>query len=270
MILALLLFLMGGFRFEGVVAWKYSEGRQEQIPALHAILHNETGEDWKQARFRVTVRCNAGGERSYVVRLSNLPRGTHQIAQTAFDDIGKLEACEGTPAVEFIDGVPVPLQERTSYVILGFSFSAGDGPPSLDLEGILDHRTDQAGRSSTTPVWLGSGGERLRQLDGPGVAYYAFPVQPGTLGLAGFLRNRDPLSGWPSRFLRVVEVPYDSAVFIGTFRTEQTPAGLVSVILDPDDKGWQELREAQPLYQRRTLRRAQLIRPSNSGAVARE
>ena len=59
----------GGFQFEQVRAWKWNEGRQENIPALAATLDNRTGKDWAEARFRVRIACSAGGERAYEVKL---------------------------------------------------------------------------------------------------------------------------------------------------------------------------------------------------------
>ncbi len=263
----LLLAALPGFVFEDLNAWKYVEGRQEFIPALQATLRNETGQDWREAQFRVRVHCVQGGERTYTVRLRELERGSKAVSETAFDSIGRLPYCEGAAEVEFVQGTPVPPAEVASYAVLGFSYGS---PPDPLLEGILDYRRISDSRIETQARFLQGGGQMLWQANGEGVAYYAFRVPPGRMGLAGFLRSSDPQSSIPANFLRFFDIPPDSAAFLGRFHVEQTPSGLVSVIVDPDAEGWERVQRELPSLHGRTWVRPQILRQGLPAMVARE
>jgi hypothetical protein len=269
MILALVLAL-GGFTFEHVEPWKAVEGRPDMIPALSAVLWNGTGEDWAEADFLVRVHCTSGEQRAYEVKLRNVRRGAQTVHQTAFDAIGRVTSCEGAAEVVFLGGQAVPPQERMSYIVFGFSFRAGDGPASTDLEGILDYRDGSNQTSGTRAVFWHDSGARLEGVGDAATAYYAFRVRGGRMGLAGFLLNRDPLSVVPDRFLRTIDLPPDRAAFLGVFRVERTERGLVSVTLEVADEGWRELQTRFPLIEQRRWVRPNLFRQSSTSSPVRE
>lgn len=265
-----LFLLSAGFQFTDVSAWKTVEGRTDAIPALTATLDNNTGDDWREARFRVTVACREGGERVFSVLLRDLPRGRQSVRETAFDSIGRVEPCEGNSRVDFLEGIAVPPAERASYVVLGFAFRAGAGPPLLDLEGLLDYRQPDSSQASTSPVFWRGRGERLELPGADDTAFYIFRIPPGRFGLAGFLLNRDPQSAIPSRFLRMVEIPPDRAAFLGSFLIERTANGLVSVVIDPSDAAWHSLQARFPSYRGRTWVRPPILRLPSTSSLVRE
>jgi hypothetical protein len=265
-----LLLFASGFLFSEVEAWKPVEGREDRIPALSAKLNNATGEDWREARFRVTVACHDGGERAYEVLLRDVVRGEQQVRETAFDALDRVAPCDGPARVGFVSGQAVPVAERSSYVILGFAFRAGEGPPSLDLEGLLEFRRHSDSSATTTPNYWRGRGRQLAAISDGETNYYAFRVSPGHFGLAGFLLNRDPLSAIPSRFLRVIEIPPDTAAFLGAFRIERTSAGLVSLLIDPADAAWNALRSQAPLFPGRRWVRPPILTQSPISSIVRE
>lgn len=269
MILALAI-LAGGFTFEHVEPWKAVEGRPDLIPALSAVVRNETGEDWSEADFRVQVHCAGGDERAYQVKLRNIRRGEQAVRETAFDAIGRVSPCAGPAEVVFLGGHAVPAAERMSYVVVGFSFRMGDGLPSTDLEGILDYRHDSDQAAKTRAVFWNEGGRRLEEVGGAETGFYAFRVPGGQMGLAGFLLSRDTESGIPDRFLRTFDLPPDTAAFLGVFRVEKTERGLVSVIVDPAEEDWQKLRARFPRFEERHWIRPGLIRMPATNSLVRE
>lgn len=231
--LALLLAAAPVFRFENVQPWRFSEGRQENIPALSATLDNLSGDDWAEARFRVTVACRAGGSRQYSVLLRDLLLGPQHVEATAFDAIGNVEACDGAASVDFLDGRRYDDASRPSYAVFGFSYQAGDDPASGGLAGILDYRRRSDSGQETHPHFLADHGRRFTLPAYPGATFYAFRVEPGTLGLSGFLlRPGDPSSSPLSRFLRFFPVQPGAAAFLGIFHLHRGPGRLHSVTID--------------------------------------
>jgi hypothetical protein len=231
--LALLLAASPAFRFDAVQPWRWSEGRQEMIPSLSATLHNLSGDDWAEARFRVTVACSQGGTRSYTVLLRDILLGSQTVQATAFDAIGSLEACAGEPSVEFLNGRKYDDASRPSYILLGFSYQEDDGPVSSDLAGILDYRRHSDSGQETHPHFLQDHGRRFTLPAYPGAAFYSFRVEPGVLGLAGFLlKPADPASSPLSRFLRFFPVQPGTVSYLGIFRLRRGPGRLYSVTID--------------------------------------
>jgi hypothetical protein len=218
----------------------------------------------------VRVECASGESRSYEVTLRDVVRGAQPVRETSFDAIGKVMPCEGPAQVEFLDGKPVPAAQRDSYIVLGFSFRAGEGPPSLELEGILDYRHESDSQASTTPVYWRGRGERLESVGDAETAYYGFRVRPGKLGLAGFLLNRDPLSALPARFLRIVDIAPDTAAFLGAFRMERSDRGMLTILIDPADGAWSELQRARPRYRERAWARPAILKLPSTSSVVRE
>jgi hypothetical protein len=254
------------FDFTGVTAWKWSEGRQERIPALAATLDNRSGEDWESVRIRVVVACDSG-ERSYTVALRMIEPGLQKVEAVAFDAIGAVQPCDGAARVEFIDGVRVPRDRRYSYLVLGFAFEAGDGEPSRDLEGILDHRATADGKTETKRDYWNGAGEFLGSRDGFG--WYAFKVEPGDLGLAGFLLNRDPQSNGPlDRFLRFYSVPPDSAAFIGAFQVRRGPGQMVGVTMEKASATYERLRAEFPQLRARAWTLSEPRKPKVQGILS--
>lgn len=232
-VLALLLAAAPAFRFEAVQPWRWSEGRQEKIPALSATLQNLSGDDWAEARFRVSVACRQGGSRHYTVLLRDILLGPQPVQATAFDAIGSVEACDGEPSVEFIDGRRYDDASRPSYVLFGFSYQREDALPSTELAGILDYRRRTDSDQETHPHFLNDHGRRFTLPDFPDTAFYSFRVEPGTFGLAGFLlKPQDPASNPLSRFLRFFPVQPGSVAYLGIFRLSQGPGRLHSVTID--------------------------------------
>jgi hypothetical protein len=253
------------FEFTEVNVWKWSEGRQERIPALTAILDNRSGEDWESARVRVSVACS-DGERSYQVTLRLIDPGVQRVEAVAFDAIGTVQPCDGQARVEFVEGAPVPRDKRYSYLVVGFAFEAGEGEPSKDLEGILDHRSFPDGRTETKRQYWKGAGEFLGNREGFG--WYAFKVEPGDLGLAGFLLNRDPQSNGPlDRFLRFYSVPPDSAAFIGAFQVRRGPGQMVGVTMEKAESSLESLRAEFPQLRARTWTVSEPRKPKVQGIL---
>lgn len=225
--------MAAAFVFTGVQAWRWNDGRQEEIPALRAKLENRSGEDWQEARFRVVVACRVGGERSYEVTLRDVMVGERTVEETALGSIGQVQACEGETRVEFVAGRRYEPAERPAYVVLGFSYQDGDGPVSTDLEGLLDYRRKSDSEITMERVWWEGSGERLAGVGGAETGYYVFRVEPGVMGVAGFLLNKDPAGTGPlARFLRFYEAPAGQAAFLGVFRVVRGPGPRVSVSVE--------------------------------------
>lgn len=258
------------FRFDNLQAWKYNEGRQERIPALNATLINNSGRDWKTARFRIAVECEQGGERAYEVTLRDLAPGPQPIDQTAFDAIGEVAYCPGPAGAVFQGGEPVQEADRPAFAIVGFSFGAGEGEPSTELEGILDYRREADDKSYTTPVFWRDRGARVEGLSQPGVAFYAFSVRPGRLGLAGFLLSRDRNAAPLSRFLRFYDIAPNTAAFLGIYRLERTDRGLLSLIVEPAGEVYESWRARQRAFLHRPLARPEMRTPGKSSVFAPE
>jgi hypothetical protein len=232
-VLAALLFQSApaGFQFEQVHAWKWNEGRQENIPALSAVIANRTGKDYAEARFRVHVDCSAGGERSYELKLRDVLLGLREVNVTAYDAIGKVAFCEGPARVEFLGGTEYAPDRRPSYIVFGFSLEQGGGVSTV-LEGILDHRRSESSTTTRRIYWQ-DGGQKLESLSNPDTAYYSFRVDPGDIGIAGFLLDRNPNSTGPvDRFLRFFHVEPGQVAFPGVFRISLN-GQFRSVVIDP-------------------------------------
>ncbi len=250
-ILALLLAAAPAFRFDAVQPWRWSDGRQENIPALSATLENLSGDDWAEARFRVNVACRQGGTRSYTVLLRDILLGAQRVEATAFDAIGSVEPCDGQPSVEFLDGRQYDDASRPSYILLGFSYQQDDGPLSADLAGILDYRRHADSGQETHPHFLADQGRRFTLPAYPGTAFHAFRVEPGTLGLAGFLLRPGDRSSSPlSRFLRFFPVQPGAVAYLGIFRLQRGPGRLHSLTIDASPE---PLSLASPLFPRPVL-----------------
>lgn len=233
--------------FEQVKAWKWSDGRKEWIPALSATVDNRSGIDYEEARLRVRVECRAGGGRSYNVLVRDLLAGRQAVSATAFDAIGEVEYCEGDARVEFTGGRAYEGERRPAFAILGFSFRQDDGPASHDLEGILDYRRRSDAQQETLPLFWRENGRRIELEGFPGASFYCFRVEPGTLGLAGFLLNRDRQSTGPlSRFLRFYQVPPGEAAYLGVFHVARGPGLLASVTIEEAPEVAKALAERFP------------------------
>lgn len=231
--LALLLAASPAFRFENVQPWRWSDGRQERIPALSATIENLSGDDWAEARFKVTVACSQGGSREYTVLLRDVLLGSQQVQATAFDAIGSVEACEGPAAVEFTGGRKYEEGQRPAYVLFGFSYREGDGPASGDLAGILDYRRHSDSGQETHTHSVRDHARRIELPGYPHAGFYCLRVEPGTLGLAGFLLNPGDHSAGPlSRFLRFFDVPPGAISYLGIFELRRGPGRLYSVTMD--------------------------------------
>lgn len=249
--LALLLTASPAFRFDAVQPWRWSDGRQEKIPALSATIENLSGDDWAEARFRVTVACRQGGTRSYTVLLRDILLGSQSVQATAFDAIGNVEACDGEPSVEFLEGRKYDDASRPSYILFGFSYQVEDGPVSGDLAGILDYRRHSDSDQETHPHFLKDHGRRFTLPAYPGTAFYSFRVEPGTVGLAGFLlKSGDPASSPLSRFLRFFPVQPGTVSYLGIYRLRRGPGRLHSVTIDASAD---PITLAAPLFPRPVL-----------------
>ncbi|GEM_PF-2396937 len=265
MLYALWLLAAPLFHFEDVRPWRWSEGRQERIPALSASLDNQSGDDWAEARFLVRVNCSNGGTREYNILLRDVLLGTQKVEVTAFDSIGVVEACEGTPEIDFVSGRKYDDDKRPSYILLGFSMQYGDDdPPSLHLEGILDYRHRSDSDSETHPHFWRDHGRRFELPSVPGVAFYGFRVEPGTLGLSGFLLNRDPASTGPlSRFLRFYSIPPGKVAYLGIFHVQRGPGQLSSVTQEAGDQVLNDL----PVLDARPVIRSSPVRPGTTSSL---
>ena len=231
------------FVFEDVQPWRYSEGRQERIPALRARLVNHGSEDWAEARFRVLVRCPEE-TRGYEVTLRNIVPGSQNVDATAYEWIGQLRPCDGETNVEFLSGTPMTEERRPSYLILGFSSTGENGLADTHLEGILDYRRFDDTRAVTRRVYWSEGGTKLGVF--AGITLYCFRVEPGRAGLAGLLLDRHPQSTGPlSRFLRQYDVPAGKAAFAGVFELFEGANRQYGVTLSEGDDAFQELLTRQ-------------------------
>jgi hypothetical protein len=243
----------GTFLFRDVKAWRYSEARQEMVPELAAQLENETGQEWREAIFRVKVPCPENQQQSFVVKLNGVKTGAHEIRSTAFEAIGRIAACEpDTIGIEFLGGSRTTVDASASYVVLGFCRREGDRPPSLALEGIYETRSTSEINRPTRPIFLSEGGEALGERPGDEpMAYYAFRVEPGEVGLSGFL----PSSTTPplENFIRWYTVPPGKAVFVGSFEMSRTASGVFSVIVSRDPAGFQWVKSMHPLVHGREI-----------------
>lgn len=243
----------GTFVFRDVKAWRYSDVRQEIIPELAATLENNTGLEWREARFRVSVTCPRRERQSFVVKLNAVEIGAQAIRATAYDAIGQVAPCETAPiAVEFLQGEEIPVAETPSYVIVGFSYRGGDGPASGLLDGITILRRPAEVPLPCSPVLLRDRGEALGRRPGSeDLAYYAFRVEPGELALSGFLHGSEipPLE----KFQRWYTVPPGKAVFLGAFEMSRSSAGAPLVVVSKDLWGYQWLRAEHPVIRGREL-----------------
>ena len=224
----------GSFVFTDAKAFRWSEGRQEEIPAFSATVENQTGEDWEEARFLIRAHCGTA-ERSYEVTLHNLDPEPKRVEETAYSAIGVIAACKPDSLdIQFLSGKKLPAERKSSYLVFGFTTEALDGSFQTSLEGIMDHRRSAGGPSTTTPLYWRDGGAKLLESPGtPPRAFYAFRVEPGEMGLAGFLRTRQESGLGPTeRFLRFLDVPPGKAVYAGTFLLRQEDSGTVSVTLE--------------------------------------
>lgn len=225
----------GSFVFTEVQAFRWSDGRQAEIPAFSARLENRTGEDWEVARFRVTAHCGTG-ERAYDIALRNLDPEPRPVEFTAYDAIGALTACKpDSVSIAFLDGQPLAPERRSSYLVFGFTAENPDGTFQTALAGILDHRRPHDGLSTTRPIYWHDGGALLLELPGdPPRAFYAFRVDPGELGIAGFLESRaGSVPSSTGRFLRFIDIPPGKAVYAGTFLLRRDPSGAATLTLEP-------------------------------------
>jgi hypothetical protein len=263
--------LAGGFSFSSVEAWKQTGGAETRIPALSAVLDNRTGKDWSEAQFTVTVACEAGGARSYDIRLRNIVPGRQAVRETAFDAIGVVEPCDGPARVEFIGGTGMPDQARPSFAVLGFSIEHDGGPPAADLEGILDYRRRADGRAVTRPVYWSEGGFSIALPEWPSLRWYVLRVAPGDLGLSGFLLNRDPQSTGPlQRFLRTYRIPPGEAALLGIFRLYRGTRAETGVRIESGAGALKALGEVVAERLARPLSAAPAQRPGPSTTLVRD
>ena len=252
----------GEFRLTNVAIWKYVKARDEKIPALWATIHNRTGNDWSSATFQVRAPCPDGGERSYRINLKNLPLGPTEVGETAFDSIGVVGSCdESKVEIEFRGGVPAA---PVAYVVIGFAWESG-GHWSTGLEAILDHRQPAASLSRTSRITWRDGGSLLLERGGPDpVAFYAFRVDPGNFGLAGFsLSPAADDTGPLNRFLRFYQLPEGKAAYLGVFRVFKGNGSEVGVRYELDPAGLQALRSREGGIHGRELVLVEPGRPLN-------
>lgn len=223
---AFLLLWQAGFIFSGAQPWRWSEGRGEFIPALSAVLDNQTGQDYVSVRFQVRVRCGEGGIREYGVVLRDVLMGKQRVEATAYDAIGTVAHCNGEPEIVPLEATPYPEKERPAFLLFGFSRRDAAGALSTELEGILDYRRrSDSDQSVEFRSWRRHGARFT--LDGvPDTAFYLIRVPPGRAGLAGFVvePGTEPRSQL-SRFLRFYDAPAGMAAYIGVFRLEEPAPG---------------------------------------------
>jgi hypothetical protein len=162
---------------------------------------------------------------------------------------------DGGVTVDLLSGEKLPAWERPAYVVLGFSYQDGDQPPSMVLDGIYDTRRLGDSMGPTRPLFWRDGGEKLAERPAPHpAAYYAFRVDPGELGLSGFLRSRDAANNSSlEHYIRWYTVPAGNAVFLGTFQMERSPYGLIAVIAAKDPEAFAWLKEIVPAVRGREL-----------------
>ncbi|MBI4893974.1 MAG: hypothetical protein HY821_25375 [Acidobacteria bacterium] len=247
-VLGLLAAAAPAFQFENVQPWRFSEGRQENIPALSATLVNLSGDDWADARFRVSVQCAAGGERHYTVLLHDILLGSQSVRATAFDAIGEVQPCPGSASIEFLDGRPYDESRRPAFVLFGFSYQPDGQPLSTDLAGILDYRRHSDHEQETHPHLIENHGRRFQLPDFPNTAFYLLRLEPGQFGFAGFLlptpsgQPRNPLS----RFLRTYNLKAGTISYLGIFRLEQPSPHLHSAVYEPAPEVLRQFTPPEP------------------------
>lgn len=259
------LLLAAGLSFRDVDAWKFSEARQEKIPALSATLENTSDDEWTEARLRVTVHCTQGSSQTYEVQVAGIEPGSQYVQQTAFDALGRVQACDGPASVEFIDGKKVDPARRQSYLILGFVREDENGPTDWTLGGIVDYRGDGQGNPELRRLLVGDSGVLLGMYDG--VALYAFRVEPGHMGLQGFLLDRNANAQSPvSRFSRFFEVPPGTAAFAGVFRFEPPVGNSHSALItiEPGEDLLQTLQEGSARVLGRPVARVHGVQQTDS------
>ncbi len=262
----LALLWQSGFFFSEVRPWRWSEGRGELIPALAAVLDNQTGQDFAMARFLVRVHCSGGGVREYPVLLRDVLMGRQQVEVTAYDSIGSVPSCPGTPEVVPLDSVPYSGQQRPAFVVFGFSRRNKGNEVSADLEGILDYRRhSEAHQTVEFRPWRGHGA-RFTLPGMPDMAFYMIRVVPGRVGLAGFVLEASPEPrNALSRFLRFYDVPPGEARFLGLFELELDGPGRASVVLTPASG---LLPELAPMVPRPLAAAHATVPPASSTVVA--
>jgi len=218
--------------FLNVSAWKHVPARGEWIAAFRADVENASGVDWAEARLRVRSLC-AGGEAEYEVRARNLLVGRQTVEVVLYDAPARAENCEGPVEVEWVEGKPIPEDQRPAFLVLGFRFEDAGGNVNRHLEGIIEHRRRSDVELETGRLYWADGGEKLRLDPAPDFDVYCFRVRPGEVGVAGFLLNRDAQTEGPvSRFLRYYEAAPGKETWIGVFSVQHGPGRLVSVAID--------------------------------------
>ncbi len=234
-ILALLAAAAPLFEFENVQPWRFSEGRQENIPALSATLTNRSGNDWAEARFRVSIQCTSGGERHYSVVLRDILLGSQSVQATAFDAIGEVQPCDGPASVDFITGQPYDDARRPAFILFGFSYLPFERPLTTQLAGILDYRRHSDSEQETHTHLIRDHGRQFQLPGFPNTAFYLLRVEPGSFGFAGFLvpsPSGDPINPL-TRFLRSYSLTPGAISYLGIFRLEQSSPHLHSAIYEP-------------------------------------
>lgn len=265
--LVLALLWQSGFSFSEVRPWRWSEGRGEFIPALTAVLDNQTGQDYATARFLVRVHCEGGGVREYKVLLREVLMGRQEVEFTAYDSIGAVSHCPGTAEVLPLDLTPYASQERPAFVVFGFSRQSPGQAVSTDLEGILDYRRySDTHQTIEFRPWRRHGA-RFTLPGMTDTAFYMIRVPPGRVGLAGFAVEASPEPrNALSRFLRFYDLPPGEARFLGLFQLESSGPGRASVVLTPAAELLPQLAPRIP----RPLAAARAIAPAASSTVVAE
>lgn len=245
--LALALLWQSGFAFSEVRPWRWSEGRGEFIPALAAVLDNQTGQDYTTARFLVRVHCDGGGVREYPVLLHEVLMGRQTVEVTAYDSIGAVAHCPGTAEVLPLQLTPYAAQEQPAFVVFGFSHRRPGQPVSTDLEGILDYRHYSDSHQTIEFRSWRAHGARFTCPGIPDSAFYMVRVPPGRVGLAGFVLKASPEPGSPlTRFLRLYDVPPGKAAYLGIFVLEELAPGRFSLQLEPAGDAVEKLAPLVP------------------------
>lgn len=246
-VLALALLLQPRFVFSEIHPWRWSEGRGEHIPALSAVLDNQTGQDFLSVRFLVRVRCeNGGGVREYPLLLRDVLLGRQRVEATAYDAIGAVSYCPGAPEILPLETTPYPEPQRPAFLLFGFSRQDPAGSVSTDLEGILDYRHSDTSQTVEFRSWQRHGA-RFTIPDLPDTAFYLIRVPPGRAGLAGFViaAGAEPRSQL-SRFLRFYDAPPGAAAYLGVFRLEELSPGRRSLRSEPSPELLQKLSALLP------------------------
>lgn len=246
-VLVFALLWQSGFVFSELRPWRWSEGRGEFIPALTAVLDNQTGQDYATARFLVRIHCEGGGEREYRVVLREILMGRQEVEVTAYDSIGAVSHCPGQAEVVPLDLKPFAAQERPAFVVFGFSRQSPGQADSTDLEGILDYRKHSESHQTLEFRPWRRHGARFTLPDTPGTAFYMIRVPPGRVGLAGFALEAAPEPrNALSRFLRFYDVPPGQAAYLGVFRLEELATGRRSLRFEPSPELLEKLATHVP------------------------